>query len=251
LFTALADLSFAQLLLIASVALVASTIGGIAGYGTGALMPLVLVPIIGAGPVVPILSISALFNNASRATVFRKAIDWRRLLIVLPAALPAVLLGAWGYAQLTGRGAMVVIASMMILSVPLRRYLKRRGFSLSLRGLAGVAAGWGILAGGTTGAGVMLLSMLMSAGLQGAAVIATDAAISIGIGVAKVSIFGVTGLVGAREIAIACIMGLVSLPGAYLARILVERLPLAVHTAILDGVVIAGGAVMLWGAFGH
>jgi hypothetical protein len=29
------------------------------------------------------------------------------------------------------------------------------------------SAGWGAVAGGTTGAGVMLLSMLMAAGLQG------------------------------------------------------------------------------------
>ena len=49
-------------------AAVASIIGGVAGYGTGALMPLVLVPIVGAEPVVPIIAISALFTNTSRAT---------------------------------------------------------------------------------------------------------------------------------------------------------------------------------------
>ncbi|MDU6243403.1 MAG: sulfite exporter TauE/SafE family protein, partial [Bradyrhizobium sp.] len=35
-----ADISLLQLLLVASVALFASIIGGLAGYGTGALMPL-------------------------------------------------------------------------------------------------------------------------------------------------------------------------------------------------------------------
>ncbi len=44
---ALADLSVIELLLIAGMAIVASIIGGVAGYGTGALMPLVLVPIVG------------------------------------------------------------------------------------------------------------------------------------------------------------------------------------------------------------
>ena len=44
-------------------ALFASMIGGVAGYGTGALMPLVLVPMVGAEPVVPIIAISALFTN--------------------------------------------------------------------------------------------------------------------------------------------------------------------------------------------
>ena len=67
-FAALADLSAAELLLIAGMAGVASIIGGVAGYGTGALMPLVLVPIVGAEPVVPIIAISALFPNTSRAT---------------------------------------------------------------------------------------------------------------------------------------------------------------------------------------
>jgi hypothetical protein len=60
---------------------------------------------------------------------------------------------------------MLLIGSMMIASVPLRRLLKRRGFGLSDRGLAASAAGWGLVAGGTTGAGVMLLSLLMAAGL--------------------------------------------------------------------------------------
>ena len=51
------DISLLELILIAGMALIASVVGGVAGYGTGALMPLVLVPIVGAEPVVPILSL--------------------------------------------------------------------------------------------------------------------------------------------------------------------------------------------------
>ena len=51
-----ADISLLQLLLVAAVALFASVVGGLAGYGTGALMPLVLVPLVGAEPVVPIIA---------------------------------------------------------------------------------------------------------------------------------------------------------------------------------------------------
>jgi len=224
-------------------------IGGVSGYGTGALMPLVLVPIVGPEPVVPILSISALLNNASRAFVFRHLIDWRRVVVVLPAALLTTMLGAWGYTQLSGRGVLLLIGTMMIASVPLRRLLRRRGFGLSDRGLAFVSVGWGVVAGGTTGAGIILLSLLMAAGLEGAAVIATDAVISIGIGMAKVSVFGLAGVVHAREIALALLMGVMAFPGALFARTLVHRIPLSVHTVILDAVVIAGGAVMLFGAF--
>src|ERR1700687_5558211 len=83
-----ADISLWQLALVAGVALFASIIGGVSGYGTGALMPLVLVPLIGAEPVVPIIAISALFSNSSRATAFLKYVDWRRAGIVLIAAVP-------------------------------------------------------------------------------------------------------------------------------------------------------------------
>ncbi len=247
--SALAGVSLVQFALIAGLALIASIVGGVSGYGTGALMPLVLVPIFGPEPVVPMLSISALLNNASRAGVYRGLIDFRRVLIVLPAAVPFCMLGAWGYTQLTGRGAALVIGSMMVASVPLRRFLKRRGFALSDRGLAVASAGWGAVAGGTTGAGVMLLSLLMAAGLQGATVIATDAVISIGIGIAKVSVFGLAGTVGLREIAVALLMGAMAVPGALIARTMVDRMPLRVHTAILDAVVIVGGIVMLTAAF--
>jgi uncharacterized membrane protein YfcA len=92
---ALSDLSLFELLIIAAMAILASVIGGVAGYGTGALMPLVLVPIVGAEPVVPIIAISALFTNTSRATAFRNVIDWRRGLIVLVAANPSRSSGAW------------------------------------------------------------------------------------------------------------------------------------------------------------
>jgi len=69
----------------------------VAGYGTGALMPLVLVPIIGAEPVVPIISLSALLTNAGRFAVFRHLVDVRRACIVLVSAFPTCVIGAWGY----------------------------------------------------------------------------------------------------------------------------------------------------------
>ena len=73
----------AQLLLVAGVALFASVVGGLAGYGTGALMPLVLVPLIGAEPVVPIIAISSIFTNLSRFVAYLRYADRRRALIVI------------------------------------------------------------------------------------------------------------------------------------------------------------------------
>ena len=243
------DISIAQLAVIAGAALITSVLGGVSGYGTGALMPLVLVPILGPGPVVPIIALASIFSNVGRAGAFRTLIDWRRVLLGLLGALPTCILSAWGYTLLSGRGAALVIGTMLIATVPLRRMLRRRGFSLSDRGFATASVGYGALVGGTTGSGIVLLSLLMAAGLAGAAVIATDATISIVISAVRLTVFGVAGVMSAQSVAVALLIGAIALPGSFLAKALVQRMPLHVHAAMLDAVVILGGATMALGAF--
>ena len=240
-----ADISLAQLLLVAGVALFASLVGGLAGYGTGALMPLVLVPLIGAEPVVPIIAISSIFTNISRFVAYVRYADRRRALIVIAAAALTTALGAYGYTRLTGAGAALVIGAMLILSVPLRRLAKRREMRIGDTELAAGAVGYGVVVGGTSGSGVILLSLLMAVGLEGAAVIATDAVVSVATSIIKISVFGLAGVVTAQVLAFAVLIGVVALPGAFLAKAFVERMPVHIHTAILDAVVIAGGIMMI------
>jgi uncharacterized membrane protein YfcA len=240
-----ADISLAQISLVGCVALFASVIGGLAGYGTGALMPLVLVPLIGAEPVVPIIAISSIFTNFSRFVAFVRYADRRRALIVIAAACLTTAFGAYGYTRLSGAGAATVIGTMLILSVPLRRLAKRRDIRIGDGGLALGSVGYGAVVGGTSGSGVILLSLLMAAGLEGAAVIATDAVISLATSVIKIAVFGMAGAVTTQVLAFAVLIGAISLPGAFLAKAFVERMPVHIHTAILDAVVIAGGVVMI------
>ena len=244
-----ADISLAQLLLVAGVALIAAVIGGVSGYGNGALMPLVLVPMIGAAPVVPIIAIAALFNNFGRVSAFFKFLDRRRAVLGIAASLPTCVLGAWGYTYLTGKGAALVIGSMLILSVPLRRLLKHHNVRVDDRGFTFGAVGYGVVVGGTAGSGVIMLSLLMAAGLEGAAVVATDASISIAVSVVKVLVFGLSGVLTAQTVALALLIGVIAFPGAFLARLLVERMPVHVHTAILDVIVLLGGVMMIVAAF--
>ena len=98
-----------------------------------------------------------------------------------------------------------------------------RGLALSHRGLAAAAFAWGPLAGGTVGAGIILLSLLMAAGLEGAAVVATDAVVSIGIGLTKLLTFGLAGAVTAKVVAVALLIGAIAFPGAFFAKALIER----------------------------
>jgi uncharacterized membrane protein YfcA len=155
---------------------------------------------------------------------------------------------AYGYTLLTGKGAQILIGTMLILTVPLRYVMRKRAVVLNDRQLFVGSVGYGTVVGGTVGAGVILLSVLMAAGLAGAAVIATDAVISLTVGISRILVFGVAGAVTVQTLAFAVLIGVIAFPGAFLARAFVTRMPLHVHTAILDAVVLFGGAVMVFSA---
>ena len=63
------------------------------------------------------------------------------------------------------------------------------------------------MVGGTTGSGVILLSLLMATGLEGAAVIATDSLVSVVMGVVKLSVFGYAGVITSMVLVIGLLIG--------------------------------------------
>ena len=108
----------------------------------------------------------------------------------------------------------------------------------------------GYLNGTMTGVGMLLISLLMAAGLQGAAVIGTDAIISVIMGFAKIALFGGVARLDAELALAGVLIGLCTAPGGFIARRLLAHIPLKVHTAFMDAIVLAGGASFLWRALG-
>jgi uncharacterized protein len=239
------DFTLAQLLLVAVTALAAQIIGGLAGYGTGLLMPLVLVPLIGAQAVVPVVGLSAIITNATRVIAFREVVDLRKVLFVSLVALPTTALGAWGYSLLSGRGAAILIGAMLVLLVPARRIFARMRLRLNERGLLVSSAAYGLLCGATSGAGVMLLSLLMGAGLSGTQVIATDAAISFVLGLAKTGVFLGAGALTFELCMLAVLIGVMATPGTLIAKWLTTKFSARVHDVILETAIVVGGLVLV------
>jgi hypothetical protein len=101
--------------------------------------------------VVPIIAISSLFTNSGRAAAYLRYVDRRRALIVIVAAALTTALGAYGYTLLTNAGAALVIGAMLILSVPLRRSLRRREVRIGDAGLGAGAIGYGVVVGAPRG----------------------------------------------------------------------------------------------------
>ena len=206
----LADLGAAQFVLIGAVAFAASILGGLAGYGTGLVLPIFLAPAVGVANVVPVMAVAMILNNGSRVAAFWRDIHWPHARRILAFGLPACVAGAYGYTLLEARWVALLLGAFFIVSVPLRRILQHAGWKLGERGVAAAGAGFGLVNGGMTGAGLLLISTLMAAGL---------------------------------------LIGLATVPGAFVARWLMAHIPLKVHTLLMEAVVLIGGAGFLWRAF--
>ncbi len=238
-------MSLGALVVVALAAVFASVIGGVAGYGTGLLMPLVLVPIVGAQVVVPILGVSGVFNNLSRIAAFRRAIAWSHVWRITLVAMPFCYIGAIGYSFLTGPGASILIGAALILLVPARRLLKLFQKDLSPGMVLVAGAFFGLVTGGVPGGGVILITLLMAVGVKGPAIVATDAVISLLVGLVKIGTFQIYGHLPASSWAVAALIGLASLPGAFLAKWIAENISLKLHHGLMDGAVILGGLVLV------
>ncbi|MGH8686236.1 MAG: TSUP family transporter [Burkholderiales bacterium] len=244
----LADVGAVQLALIAAVALAGSVLGGLAGYGTGLVVPIFLVPVVGVANIVPVMAVGMLFANGSRVVAYRREIHWANARRVLLLGLPASFVGAYGYTLLEARWIAALLGVFFILSVPVRRALARGGWRLGPRGVTLAGAGFGFINGGMTGVGLLLISALLAAGLQGAALIGTDAVVSVAMGLAKVALFSGVSRLNGELVLGGVLVGLCTAPGAFIARRILAHVPLKLHTAVMDGIVLAGGASFLWRA---
>lgn len=230
------------------VALAASTLGGLSGFGTGLVLPVFLVPVVGVANVIPVMAVAMLLNNGSRVVAFWRDIQWTHVARMLALGLPACAAGAYSYTLLSSRWIAVLLGTFLLVSVPLRRFLHRTQRRIPPWLEVGAGGGFGFVNGGMTGTGVILISMLMSVGVAGSALVATDAIISVAMGLAKVLLFGRLAALD-RELALTgLLVGLFTAPGAFLARALLKRIPAGVHAGFMEVVVVAGAVALLWHA---
>jgi len=234
---------------VAALAVVAAIMSGMSGFGAGIILTAALVPLIGVKAVIPVLAVAGVIINAGRFWFYREHLDRRMIALVLIASLPFLVLGTWLYSVLDARALSVVLGLVVMASVPARRVLHHRKIVF---GSAGVAVGSGVFgfaAGIASGAGVILVSLLLGAGLATPAVLATDAMISIVIDVAKAALFQRFDLLDTAAFFTGLVIGVASIPGSAIAAWLVSRMGARLHVLFMEVLILFGGASMLWHAW--
>ena len=235
-------------LFVLAVGLVAGTISGIVGTGSSIMLMPVLIYEYGPKQAVPIMAIAAVMSNLSRILAWYRDVDWRACAAYSAPAIPAAALGAHTLLVLPSRTVDISIGLFLIAMVPARHWLATHHFKLSFWHLAIGGAAIGYLTGIVVSTGPLSVPLFLFYGLTKGAFLATEAASSLGMYVSKSVTFQRFGAL-TPEIALqGLIAGSSLMFGAFIAKRFVLRLESEVFRRVMDAVMLAAGASMLWNA---
>jgi uncharacterized membrane protein YfcA len=241
--SAIGGLDITTSLLALGVAVLSGLLSGLSGFGAGLMMSAFLVPVVGAKPTVALLAVAMVITNLGRIHAFGHRPDLQRTVYVLLGAIPAMVPCAWLLARISDAAAGLIVAITLIASIALRRIVKHAELHIGPHGLVTGGAVVGGVSGLSTGGGVMIIPLLLGVGLGGAALIATDAAISLTLHIARSLAFQRFALLDAQLFVLGIILGLATVPGSWLAARLVRRTGTDLHTVMLEVLVVS---VALW-----
>lgn len=231
-----------------AVGLVAGTISGIVGTGSSIMLVPVLVYEFGPKQAVPIMAVAAIMANISRILAWWREVDWRACAAYSITGIPAAALGARTLLVLPSRAVDISIGLFLIAMVPVRHWLARHEFKLSLWHLAIGGALIGFLTGIVVSTGPLSVPLFMFYGLTKGAFLATEAASSLGLYFSKSVTFerfgALTWDVGLKGL----IAGSSLMVGAFIAKPFLLRLDPGVFRVVMDAIMLAAGLSMLWNA---
>jgi uncharacterized membrane protein YfcA len=232
--------------LILIVGLVAGTLGGIVGFGSSIMLMPVLVYAFGPREAVPIMAIAAVMGNLSRVVAWWREIDWRACGAYAATAVPGAALGAGTLLALPPHAIELGLGLFFLAMIPLRRWFAGRGVRLRAVHLALLGAPIGFLTGIAASTGPITVPLFLAYGLVKGAFIATEAAGSLLVYVAKAAVFRTFGALPLDIFAKGAITGATLMVGAFVAkRFVIAMAPERFHL-VMDAVLLVSGAALLW-----
>ena len=240
------ELDLLSLMLVVLAAFGTAVFHSVGGFGGGLLLAICLAPIFGVKETVPVTATAMIVSNVTRVWVFRHSIEWRAFAAVFGCAVPFIILSAVIYIALPVTLVALLLGTFLVISVPLHRFMEKRNFRVGLKGLATAAIPYGLISGSTFGAGMMLAPFLLGFGLAGEYLIGTVAAIGFGLNLTKSLVFGFSPLLGEALLLKGVLIGLCTIPGAYVGRWIVRNTPLRVHSLFMEAFILCGAAYFLW-----
>ena len=237
-----------DILLLSCVGLVAGTLSGIVGFGASIMLMPVLVVVFGPREAVPIMAVAAIMANFSRILAWWRDVDWRACAAYAVTGIPGAALGARTLLALPPQLVEGALGAFFIAMIPLRRWLAAHDMKPGLWQLAAAGLFVGYLTGIVVSTGPITVPIFLAYGLVKGAFLATEAASSLAVYASKAAVFRSFGALPADIIAKGLISGSSLMAGAFVAKRFVVRLDPGRFRLLMDGLMFASGATMLWAA---
>ncbi|MEP0940879.1 MAG: sulfite exporter TauE/SafE family protein [Rhizobiaceae bacterium] len=229
-----------------AVAFSTAVLHSVGGFAGALMLAITLAPLLGVKETVPVVATAMMISHASRAWLFKNAVDWGAFRMLLLFGLPFIVLGVLFYVELSDQAVALFLGAFLLISMPLRRYLSGRQIAVPRKAIAFVAVPYGFLSGTSFGAGMILAPFMLGAGIVGEALLATIAVSGVMLNVTKTIAFGISPLLTTELALLGVILGVCTIPGHAVGRWIVRRTSIRVHTILLEVFVIFGAIYMLW-----
>jgi uncharacterized membrane protein YfcA len=142
----------------------------------------------------------------------------------LAGAVPLAVLGAMLYTAAPPEWLARLMGGVLILALPLRRWLERGPRRMRLRHFPALGAATGLLSALVAATGPVTLPFFLGYGLRRGAYVGTDAVCAAGVHLTKTLVYGRYALVTPETGALGLAVGAVMFGGAFVGRRILERM---------------------------
>jgi uncharacterized membrane protein YfcA len=208
------------------------------------MLPLV-VWTIGVRASVPVLSMALLVGNVSRAWWSRDELDWRVIGAYSAGAVPLAVLGSLVYVGARLDWLSRLMGLVMLLAVPLRRWLERGPRRMRLRHFPALGAVTGFLSALVAAIGPVNTPFFLGYGLRRGAYVGTEAVCAAAVHVTKTLIYGRYALLTPEGGGLGLAVGAVMFAGAYLGRQVLERMSDRAFVTTVEVLIVGLGLLFL------
>lgn len=226
-------------------AIVASSIGGVAGFGTGALMIPVIAWTMGPKATVPVLTVGMFIGSGARVWFSRREIDFRVVGAYLLGAVPCGVIGAMLYTSIEGPWIGRLLGGFLLLAVPGRRWLTAHGLRVRLSHFPLIGGVFGFLGSLVGAIGPVLSPFFLAYGLLRGAYVSTDALCTVGNYITRGLVFHRYQLMTEATVLVGLYTGVIMIGGAWIGRRLLDRLSERAFLRLVEALLVACGLQML------
>jgi uncharacterized membrane protein YfcA len=232
-------------IVLASVALFASTLAAITGFGGAAVLLPVLVVTFGVRDAIPILTVAQLIGNGSRVWFNRREVNWAVVRWFALGGVPMALLGGYVFAEAPLTALTRLLGVFLLLIVVWRHVRPKQPKPFPVPVFAGIGAGASFLSALLGSVGPIMAPFFLAFGLLKGAYIGTEALSTVVMHATKLVAYRQTAVLTRSGLLIGLALGPIMVLGSFLGKKIVDRLPEKVFVAIIELVLIVAGALFL------